>query len=258
MNSNSKQEASKTKESLIPTATPFVLPLFLFLIVASLKLEFLDEFLGSTDDVADGAEAAVSSETWQHLIKLGVQIALSVGLLIFFRKVYIQHFPIRISWQSIVVGAVGVVVWVGVCQLGLEPQFLTWIGFDVSRPSINPFTIPDDGVRIAFLMLRFTLLAFVVPIIEELFLRGWLIRWVEDPDFESVKLTGLSRNALLTPCVYGVLTHPNEAIAAVLWFGLVTWMMNRTGNFWDCVVAHAVTNLLLGIYIVQFEQWHLW
>jgi len=47
-----------------------------------------------------------------------------------------------------------------------------------------------------------------------------------------------------------VLSHPGEVFAAVAWFSLVTWLMVRTRNIWDCVVAHAVTNLLLGVYVV--------
>ena len=149
-------------------------------------------------------------------------------------------------------------LWIGVCSLELEPRLLKLIGLDLSRPSFDPFTLQDKSVRVLFLALRFTLLALIVPIIEELFLRGWLVRWIENPNWENVGLTGLSFGALITASVYGVLTHPSEAIAAFLWFGLVTWLMNRTGNIWDCVVAHSVTNLLLGIYVLKFEQWQLW
>ena len=49
-----------------------------------------------------------------------------------------------------------------------------------------------------------------------------------------------------------------EALAAIAWFSLVTWLVNRTGKFWDAVVAHAVTNLLLGIYVCTYSQWQLW
>ena len=38
---------------------------------------------------------------------------------------------------------------------------------------------------------------------------------------------------------------------------MVTWMYLRTKNFWDCVAAHAITNLLLGLYdkcIIQVEN----
>jgi hypothetical protein len=33
--------------------------------------------------------------------------------------------------------------------------------------------------------------------------------------------------------------------------------MVKTRNIWDCVVAHAVTNLLLGVYVVHWGRWHL-
>jgi len=52
-----------------------------------------------------------------------------------------------------------------------------------------------------------------------------------------------------------VLLHPAEMVAAAVWFSLVTWLMLRTRNIWDCVAAHAVTNLLLGIYVVTTGEW---
>ena len=88
--------------------------------------------------------------------------------------------------------------------------------------------------------------------------RGWLMRWIENPDFQTVSLKQLGVGALLSASAYGVLTHPSEAIAAFMWFGLVTLLMRWTGNLWDCVVAHGVTNLLLGVYVIVYAQWHLW
>ena len=39
---------------------------------------------------------------------------------------------------------------------------------------------------------------------------------------------------------------------------LITLLMLRTKRFWDCVVAHMVTNAILGIYIVWAQDWRLW
>ena len=255
-NSDATPKTCKTAESLLPTATPFILPLFVFLLIAS----FYPDFAGSYEDLEldETGASGVTGETWWYIGMIGFQVAMATGLLVYFRKTYLQHFPLRFSPLSIVVGVVGVVLWVGVCQMGLEPRLLSMVGMDHSRPAFNPLTIEDNQVRFLFLGLRFTLLALIVPIIEELFLRGWLVRWVQDPNWENVGLAGLSIGALLTPSVYGVITHPSEAIAAFLWFGLVTWLMTRTHSLWDCVVAHAVTNLLLGIYVLRYEQWQLW
>ncbi len=244
---------------------PFVLPLILFLLIASRYPDFtspseLDSFdkTGQLVPASEQVDDGMRVETWWYMGMIGIQVVVASGMLVWFRRVYLQHFPFRVSALSAVVGIVGVLLWIGVCNLGLEPKLLQVFGFDASRPSFDPFTLKDHWTRILFLVLRFTLLAVIVPIIEELFLRGWLVRWIENPSWENVSLSGLSIGALLTASAYGVLTHPSEAIAAFLWFGLITWLMNRTGNLWDCVVAHSVTNLLLGIYVLKFEQWQLW
>lgn len=233
--------------------TPFVLPLILFLLIAS-RYPGPNELAYSGEEGGDG----MTTDRWWFIVMIGIQVVVASGLLIWFRKVYFQHFPLRISPLSVVIGIIGVMVWIGVCEFGLEPRLLAAIGFDASRTSFDPFTIEKTSIQTLFLGLRFLLLALIVPLIEELFLRGWLVRWVKSPNWENVSLQGLTIGALLTASVYGVLTHPSEAIAAFLWFGMVTWLMNRTGNLWDCVVAHAVTNLLLGIYVLKFEQWQLW
>jgi membrane protease YdiL (CAAX protease family) len=48
-----------------------------------------------------------------------------------------------------------------------------------------------------------------------------------------------------------------EMLAAAVWFSMITCLMVYTRNIWDCIVAHAVTNLLLGIYVVNSGDWHL-
>lgn len=252
-------EANAHQPARSSNPIPFVLPLVLFLLIASCYPDVASSYEQSdVESDVSPLNIALTSETWWYLVMIGVQVVLACGLLVWFRKVYLEHFPLRISPLSVVVGIVGVVLWIAVCYPELELGLLKAIGFDASRPSFDPFTLQDTSVRTMFLALRFTLLALIVPIIEELFLRGWLVRWIQNPNWENVPLTGLSIGALLTASIYGVLTHPSEAIAAFLWFGLVTWLMNRTGNLWDCVVAHAVTNLLLGIYVLKFEQWQLW
>ena len=51
--------------------------------------------------------------------------------------------------------------------------------------------------------------------------------------------------------------HPQEAVATFVWFSAVTWLMIRTRSIGDCILAHAVTNLLLGIYVISTGNWWL-
>jgi len=182
--------------------------------------------------------------------------------LFYFRKTYLDQFPLKINWIALPVGVLGVVLWIGICELGVERLILAPLGlakYVEVRASFNPFQqLTDPGYLAVFLTLRFCLLAVCVPIIEELFLRGWLLRYFENPQWWIVKLSELSLRSVAVASVYGVLTHPGEAFAALVWFSLISWLMVRTGNLWDCVVAHGVTNLLLGLYILQYGAWHLW
>ena len=138
-------------------------------------------------------------------------------------------------------------------MLGLDPS---WLG---SRVAFNPFTsLSTTGLVVGFLATRFLVLAVAVPLAEEIFLRGFLVRFVQRPDWWRADLGNLKWLALGVAPLYGIVTHPSEWIAAAIWFALVTWLMVRTRNLWECVLAHAVTNLLLGIYVVSFSQWQLW
>lgn len=232
----------------------FLMPLLVFLVIVQWYPSFADA------QQFDAGE--VSFDTKLYMVMLVSQIVIATGLLVGFRKIYLRHFPLKFSLWSIVVGVVGVVAWVGICHLEIERQVMQGIGFGgvgATRPSFNPFQhLPTVSWQVAFLVPRFVLLAMIVPMVEEIFLRGWVVRFMHDPDWEPVSLTDLSWAAILAPTVYGVATHPGEAVAAIVWFSLVTWLMLKTGNLWDCVVAHAVTNLLLGVYVIWFSQWQLW
>ena len=236
----------------------FILPLFVFLVIGNFYPDFAQ--YSGTDDPETASLFAVATRTYVGMV--AAQVIIATGLIVYFHRIYLRQFPLKISPWSIGVGVLGIILWIGLCELHLEKNFFNAIGLKslaAVRPAFNPFeSIADDGFRNLFLALRFALLAILVPIVEELFLRGWLVRWIHDPNWESVSLKALSWMALFTPSIYGVLTHPSEAIAAFLWFGLVTLLMRYTGNLWDCIVAHAVTNLLLGIYVIQYSAWHLW
>ncbi len=193
-----------------------------------------------------------------------------------------RTFPWRVSGLSIVVGVVGVVLWIVLCHLRLEVRIagpvdrflgglLPWA--DEEAPSVGLMAILGTGERSAFnpleqmagapvwaylfLAIRFSGLALVVPVIEEFFLRGFLMRYVMHASWWQVPFGQVNRAAVIVGTAVPMLMHPGELLAALVWFSMVTWLMVRTRNIWDCVVAHAVTNLLLGIYVVTTDNWQL-
>ena len=206
----------------------------------------------------DGSDPA--SETTAYATSVAAQIVVALLLFGFFFRTWLDHFRFKVSWLA-VVGVVGYVLWVLICGFHPERQFLSlfgWEEFWPTRTAFDPFSEISNGLhRTLFLASRFTTLALIVPVAEELFLRGFLVRWIEDVDLKSVRLDKLTWPAIIAPTVAAVLTHP-EIVAAIVWFSLVTWLMIHTKSFWNCVVAHMVTNLLLGIHVVATGAWELW
>jgi hypothetical protein len=76
-------------------------------------------------------------------------------------------------------------------------------------------------------------------------------------EWTKVPIGQVNALAVVAGTLVPMATHPGELLAAALWFSLVTWLMVKTRNIWDCVVAHAVTNLLLGVYVLCSGQWYL-
>jgi hypothetical protein len=238
----------------------FLLPFFVYMLAGSFEPAPL---------LASGAEA----ENWFGLryehypIVYTVKIALTIAAMLFVLPGY-RQFPFRISPLAIGVGVVGVVLWIALAELGLEHRLIALLGRNTTligllglseRPAYNPLAqlAAMPGWAYTFLAIRFLGLALIVPIIEEFFLRGFLMRCVMSDRWWEVPFGTVTTAALVIGTLVPVMYHP-EKLAALVWFSLVTWLMIRTKNIWDCVAAHAVTNLLLGIYVVARGAWHLW
>ncbi len=174
-----------------------------------------------------------------------------------------RQFPFSFSPLAVAVGVVGVFVWVGLCRLGLEQTVLgalglDWFGSVGARAAFDPRAQLADNLPLAwaFLAVRFTGLILVVPLIEEFFLRGFLMRFLAKADWWTVPFGQWNTTGVVGTTAVAVLMHPAEGVAELVWFSSVTWLMLRRRNIWDCVVAHAVTNGLLGVYVLGSGEWH--
>jgi hypothetical protein len=93
--------------------------------------------------------------------------------------------------------------------------------------------------------------------VEEMFLRGFLMRFFVAPDWWRVPIGVVNKTAIFAGTLVPVLMHPREALAAAVWFSAVTWLLIRTRSIGPCIIAHSVTNLLMGVYVVATWQWWL-
>ncbi len=237
----------------------FVLPFVAFIAVTA-----LEPTPGSPQREILGLTISYSSYPLIYTLKIVLTLAAVAFVLPGYRE-----FPLRVSpVAGSLVGIVGVFVWVGACELDVESRFLapalenlhlSWLLPSETRSAFNPFehisSLPI--LAVVFMGVRFLGLVVVVPVIEEFFLRGFVMRIVMTDEWWKVPFGKITPLAAIVGTLVPMLTHPNELLAAALWFVMVTLLMVKTRNIWDCILAHAVTNLLLGIYVITSGKWHL-
>ncbi|MDX2225971.1 MAG: CAAX prenyl protease-related protein [Verrucomicrobiae bacterium] len=170
------------------------------------------------------------------------------ALLILFFRNYPALKPVHFL-SSLGIGILGFVIWVGLDPLlvrrsgepeGYNPQFLS------------------QGLNGLLLTFRVAGAVLVVPLMEEVFWRGFLMRYLIREEFEEVRLGTYSHVSFWVTTAFFVSIHGNQwtlAIPVGLLFG---WWFLRTKTLGDVVLAHAVTNLLLGLYVVYTGKWYFW
>ncbi|MEN6451397.1 MAG: CPBP family glutamic-type intramembrane protease [Thermoguttaceae bacterium] len=214
---------------------------------------------GALEPDPHGCPNCPLSYAWAYAIK----IALTVAAVAVVWPGYRQFAP-RVTLLAILVGIVGGPLWIAICNLDIEHKHLlpilkqaglgSLIGAG-DRPAFNPFDPKYDLSALSawcFMVVRFFGLVAVVPLIEEFFLRGFAMRFVMEHEWWKVPFGNASRAAIAVGTALPMLTHPGELLAAAVWFSMITWLMLKTRTIWDCVAAHALTNLILGVYVV----WH--
>jgi len=150
--------------------------------------------------------------------------------------------------------------------------FLIWIGPDLLWPAYRSHWLFVNSITgtlrfdaptalksdLFFLFFRVAGSAVLVPIIEELFWRAWLMRWLIRPDFENVALGAFRLSAFCLTAVLFASEHGpywDVGLAAGIAYN---WWMVRTRSLADCILAHAITNGALAAYVLTQDKWQYW
>jgi CAAX prenyl protease-like protein len=159
-------------------------------------------------------------------------------------------------WLGIIVGVIGIVQWVGM-QLWLQNHF-AWF-----KPGPHPFDAFEHfhsrEAAWAFVGVRIFGAVIVVPVMEELFWRDYLWRQILAPnDFKLAEVGEFDWVPfLLVPCFFSMV-HGNWWPTAIVWALMVGTLLVYTKSLGACIVAHAVTNLLLAVYVLKTGDWAFW
>jgi uncharacterized protein len=99
--------------------------------------------------------------------------------------------------------------------------------------------------------------AFVIAVIEEFFWRGWLYRWLLGRNFMKVDLGRWDTSMVLAVSLVFALEHAQWAVGFLAGLAYL-WLMIRTRDLWATALAHVLTNLLLGLYVLYYGRYEFW
>lgn len=157
--------------------------------------------------------------------------------------------PALLSWIfAVVVGVVAIAIWIGIDSF--YPKFGHATPFD-------PMAIASVGQRNLFFVFRVVGAVIVVPVMEELFWRAFLIRWLVNENFKAVPVgTFTWLSFAVTVGLFGA--EHSEWLAGLICGVLYNWLYYKRKDVFSCVVAHAVSNAALAAWVLARGDWKFW
>jgi CAAX prenyl protease-like protein len=175
--------------------------------------------------------------------------AVAVLLVVFWRHYEELRGPapsLRLALLSVVVGAVVMVLWISLDA--------SWMVVGQSKgydPQI------DGHLLWPLVLVRWAGAALVVPVMEELFWRSYLMRVVVQQEFQEVTPRQINcQSFIVTVILFGV--EHNLWLAGVVAGAAYSLLYMRSGKLWSAIVAHGVTNGILGIWVIFTQNWTYW
>jgi CAAX prenyl protease-like protein len=161
--------------------------------------------------------------------------------------------------------------WAASIAIGIA-VFVLWIGPDLLFPDYRRHWLFDNAVtgsahgslsgaaqgHIGVLALRTLRAVAIVPIIEELFWRAWLMRWLIDPNFKKVALGAYTPLSFWAVAILFASEHGSYWDVGLITGVIYNWWMLRTRSLGDLILTHAVTNACLSAYVIAAGKWEYW
>lgn len=168
------------------------------------------------------------------------KIAIVAALLWIFHNRYDELKP-SFHWLDVGVGLLAIAFWIL-----LDPYY----------PQFKPDLFKATGENL-YIIVRITGAVLVVPLMEELFWRGFLIRWLVEEDFNKVPLGVYTVPSFaITVGLFGM--EHSQWLAGLVCAALYNWLYYRRKSLFACVVAHATSNAVLAAWVLWRGDWKFW
>jgi len=189
---------------------------------------------------------------WEYPLR----VLIVCGILWLVSRGVITKRPVR-PLASMVVGILVFIIWIA--PDWISPSYRSHWLFENALLGAAKTSLPTEvRASIGFLVFRLFGTAFLVPVIEELFWRGWLMRYLINADFQKVPLGSYSATSLFLTALLFASEHGSYWDVGLVAGLIYNWWMLRTQSLPDCIIAHGVTNACLGIFVIAGGRWEYW
>lgn len=174
------------------------------------------------------------------------------ALLIWLVWPYVKEMRWNFSWEAIAAGIAVFLVWVGLD--GLYPPV-----FGERAAAFNPLKSYGEEGAAAWIFIAVRVLgsSLVVPMLEEVFYRSFLYRFFVKSDFLGVPLNSFNWTAFIIVGAGFGFSH-FEWLPGILCAFAYQGLVIRKGRLGDAITAHAITNFLLGLWVVWRPAYQFW
>ena len=219
---------SELKQQTKSPAFRYVCPFLIFILLTELQR------------FADGKEV---------FFVYALKSVLTAAALYYFFRGRLKEISGGFSFEAVIVGVVSFFVWLGLTEIIPHEKVITF----------NPYLCEDKFFVYAAMAIRIAGASLVVPLMEELIWRSFLMRYLIDSNFLSINIGKYTHFSFWGTVIAFTLVHAQWEWLAAFAVGIIYggYVVYRK-NIWGVIIAHGVTNLLLGLYVIYTGKYYYW
>lgn len=194
---------------------------------------------------------APKNMVWIYPAKI-ITVAAALWL---FRTEYVE---LRAKFSGLLlpvgIGLAAIIIWIAI-----DPFYpgLSKITTGEAPRVFDPHTLSTPVAFWGFIGVRVFGAVVIVPIMEELFWRAFMIRWLVAEDFQQVPVGTYTGKAFVIVAALFALEH-DQWLAGLICGGLYNWLYGQRRDIFTCVIAHAVSNAALAAWVLLKGDWKFW
>lgn len=189
---------------------------------------------------------------WEY----AVRVAIVAGSIWYFSR-RVLDFKVRYLGGSLAIGIGAFLLWIAPDTLfpGWRQH---WLFTNAVMGEVRVSLSAEQLSSPLLLLFRTLSATLMVPILEELFWRAWMLRWLVEKDFEKLPMGSCDRQSFWIVAALFAMEHGPYWEVGLLTGLLWNWWMTRTRSLGDLIFVHGVTNLALSLYVIWSKKWEFW